>query len=297
MGWAGSPARPGRLVAAGFPAPEPRLSTRPGGSRPRRATMSAMATVGERLARIVAFQEGIARRSAQRLVPIPGGFAVLDDRYPASYEHNQLFVTAPVAAASVVAEADRLLRRRRHRYVTALDGDVARRLTPGLLAAGYREEGTVVMVLTAAPHRLEATSVVVERVPLEDLRDADARAWDERYPDLPADIVTQLFERRTVTAAACDLSTHVVRADGGIVAWCNLYRAGHEAQVESVNTLPRWRRRGFARAVVLDAVKAAREAGCELVFLVADRDDWPRDFYERLGFTVIAEQRSFARVP
>jgi ribosomal protein S18 acetylase RimI-like enzyme len=258
--------------------------------------MSAMATIGERLTRVVAFQEGIARRSTQRLVPFAGGFAVLDDRYPASYEHNQVFVTAPIAATAAAAEADRLLRQRRHRYITALDGDVARRLTPGLLAAGYREEGTVVMVLTGAADRQDATSVAAERVPLEALREADARAWDERYPDLPADIVTQLFERRFATAAACDLSTHAVRADGGIVAWCNLYRAGHEAQVESVNTLPRWRRRGFARAVVLDAVSAAREAGCELVFLVADRDDWPRDFYERLGFVVIAEQRSFARV-
>jgi predicted GNAT family acetyltransferase len=258
--------------------------------------MSAMATTGERLTRVVAFQEGIARRSAQRLVPIAGGFAVLDDRYPASYEHNQLFVTAPIPAAAVVAEADRVLRQRRHRYVTALDGDVARRLTPGLLAAGYHEEGTVVMLLDGVPDRAAESSVAAERVPLEALRDADARAWDERYPDLAADTVTQLFERRSATAAACDLSTHVVRADGGVVAWCNLYRVGREAQVESVNTLPRWRRRGFARAVVLDAVSRAREAGCELVFLVADRDDWPRDFYERLGFVVIAEQRSFARV-
>jgi ribosomal protein S18 acetylase RimI-like enzyme len=258
--------------------------------------MSAMATTGERPARVVAFQEGLARRSARRVVPIPGGFAVLDDRYPASYEHNQLYVTGPVAASTVVAEADRLLRNRRHRYVTALDGDVARRLTPGLLAAGYREEGTVVMVLAGAPDRHETASVAAERVPLEALREADARAWDERYPDLPANIVTQLFERRFATAAACDLSTHVVRAGGGIVAWCNLYLVGREAQVESVNTLPHWRRRGFARAVVLDAVSAARDADCELVFLLADRDDWPRDFYERLGFVVIAEQRSFARV-
>jgi hypothetical protein len=71
--------------------------------------MSAMATIGERVTRVVAFQEGIARRSTQRLVPFAGGFAVLDDRYPASYEHNQVFVTAPIAAAAA-AEADRLLR-------------------------------------------------------------------------------------------------------------------------------------------------------------------------------------------
>jgi len=258
--------------------------------------MWAVATIVERLRRVVAFQEGIARRSAQQLVTIPGGFAVLDDRYPASYEHNQLYVTAPVTAGTVLAAADRLLRRRRHRYVTALDSDVARRLTPGLLAAGYREEGTVVMVLDGAPEAPRDSGITAERVPLEALRDADARAWDERYPELPADVVRQLFERRFATAEACDLTTHVVRADGAVVAWCNLYRTGDEAQVESVNTLPEWRRRGFARAVVLDAVAAAHEAGCEFIFLIADRDDWPREFYERLGFGVIAEQRSFARL-
>jgi ribosomal protein S18 acetylase RimI-like enzyme len=249
------------------------------------------------LARIVAFQEGIARRSAQRLVPVPGGFGVLDDRYPSSYEHNQLYVTGSAAAPALVAAADRLLRERRHRYVTVLDPDVAAGLSPDLRAAGYREEGTVVMPLTGTPHRDgTAPGGAAARVPLEDLRQADSRAWDERYPGLPPDVVRQLFERRFTTAGACDLTTHVVRAEADVVAWCNLYRVGRDAQVESVNTLPAWRRRGFARAVVLDAIAAAREGGCDLVFLLADRDDWPRDFYERLGFAVIAEQRSFGRL-
>ena len=144
--------------------------------------------------------------------------------------------------------------------------------------------------------RFTERGAALHQVAVRALRDADARAWDERYPELPADVVRQLFERRFATAEACDLTTHVVRADGAVVAWCNLYRTGDEAQVESVNTLPEWRRRGFARAVVLDAVAAAHEAGCEFIFLIADRDDWPREFYERLGFGVIAEQRSFARL-
>jgi ribosomal protein S18 acetylase RimI-like enzyme len=258
--------------------------------------MSAMATAGNLLTRVVAFQEGIARRSAQRLVPLTGGFAVLDDRYPTSYEHNQLYVTGPMAAGVVVAEADLLLRERRHRYLTVLDVEEAPRLTPELVAAGYREEGTVVMALTRGPERAETTTAVrPERVPLEALREADAVGWEERYPNLPGDVARQLFERRYATATACDLTTHVARGDGAVAAWCNLYRVGRDAQVESVNTLSAWRRRGFARAVVLDAIATAREAGCDLVFLLADRDDWPRDFYERLGFAVIAEQRSFAR--
>ena len=259
--------------------------------------MVAMATDVDLLARVVAFQVGIARRSAERLVAVPGGSAVLDDRYPSSYEHNQLFVTAPVRAHAALAEADRLLRERRHRFVTVLEPDVAARLAPGIRAAGYREEGTVVMVLARAPEPAAPDSPRAERVPLEAIREADALAWDERYAGLAAGVVRELFERRYTTAAACDLSTHVVHAGGAVVAWCNLYRVGREAQVENVNTLPAWRRRGFARAVVLDAVAAAHEAGCGFVFLLADRDDWPRGFYAGLGFVVIAEQRSFVRAP
>ena len=32
------------------------------------------------------------------------------------------------------------------------------------------------------------------------------------------------------------------------------------------------------------ALQEARRAGCDLAFLVADADDWPKDLYRRLGF-------------
>jgi len=255
--------------------------------------MSGMNSIGGVLPRVVAFQERLARRTAQTVTPFRGGFAVLDDRYPVSYEHNQLFVTAPAAAPELLAETDRVLRRRRHRQITVLDDALGRRLAPRLQAAGYVQDHLVVMALQGRPGR--PGSVPVERVPLEDLRQAVSRSWTDQDPDLPEDVVRQLFERRFATAAACQLSSHVVQANGGVVAWCHLYRLGDEAQVESVNTLPGWRRRGFARAVVMDAVAAAAEAASDLVFLLADREDWPWRFYERLGFAVIGEQHVFVR--
>jgi GNAT superfamily N-acetyltransferase len=244
------------------------------------------------LARALAFEELLARRRAQRLVPTEGGFAVLDDRYPVSYEHNQVYVTGQPAAAVILAEADRALAERRHRHVTVLDGELAGRLAPELLAAGYEKEAVVVMVLAVPPARPEA-AVRVERVAPEDLRPAVMRTWAGQYPDLPEDSRRQLFERVFATAAACELSSHVVRVRGEVTSWCHLYRIGSVGQVESVNTLPEWRRRGFAKATVLDAVAAA--AACELVFLVALRDDWPRHLYQRLGFAVVGGYCAFTR--
>ncbi|HEY4025016.1 MAG TPA: GNAT family N-acetyltransferase [Candidatus Dormibacteraeota bacterium] len=251
-------------------------------------------TGGGALRRIVAFQEGLARRSAQRLITIPGGFAVLDNRYPVSYEHNRLYVTGPVAAEVLLAQAERVLRRRQHRQIAVLHDELGRRLAPGLLAAGYHQEHDLLMVLAGVPEQA-VPGVAVERVPLAALDRAVARSWTEQYPDVLEAELRQLVERRAVTAAACELSSHAVRVDGEVVAWCHLYRVGGEAQVENVNTLPAWRGRGFAKAVVLDAVAAALEAGCDLVFLVADRDDWPQHLYERLGFSPAGEQHSFLR--
>lgn len=150
--------------------------------------------------RQAAFQEGVARRSAERVVETPGGFAVLDDRYPVSYENNQLFVTGPVAAEVVLAEAERVLSERQHRCVTVLDAAVGVGLAPALGVAGYRHDHLVVMVLSG-PAGAAAPGIEVERAALEAIRAADASAWDERYTDLTADDKRQLFERRQVTPA------------------------------------------------------------------------------------------------
>jgi predicted GNAT family acetyltransferase len=75
-----------------------------------------------------------------------------------------------------------------------------------------------------------------------------------------------------------------VELDGEVVSYSDLYVNGADAQVEDVGTLPEQRNRGHATAVVLGAIAAAREAGAEFVFLVADAHDWPKELYGRLGF-------------
>ena len=52
-------------------------------------------------------------------------------------------------------------------------------------------------------------------------------------------------------------------------------------------TLERFRNRGLARATVMRALAASRAAGHDLTFLIADRDDWPKELYAKLGFDEI----------
>jgi GNAT superfamily N-acetyltransferase len=55
------------------------------------------------------------------------------------------------------------------------------------------------------------------------------------------------------------------------------------AMVEQVGTLPAYRERGLAKAVVCEAIAAARGWGAKLIMVPADADDWPEIIYAALA--------------
>jgi len=65
--------------------------------------------------------------------------------------------------------------------------------------------------------------------------------------------------------------------------------------VEDVATLEEHRGQGYASAVVMRAVREAQAAGADLIFLVADDEDWPKELYERLGFEIVGRSYKFIR--
>jgi ribosomal protein S18 acetylase RimI-like enzyme len=73
--------------------------------------------------------------------------------------------------------------------------------------------------------------------------------------------------------------------DGGIpIAGTQLRLDGATAAIEAVMTDPDHRGNGHATALVGEAIARARALGCDVVWLLARADDWPRRWYERLGF-------------
>ena len=94
----------------------------------------------------------------------------------------------------------------------------------------------------------------------------------------------QLLDAKRTIAQALTARFFAVRGGGEVVAYVDLYHDGRTAQIEDLATLEEHRGRGYASALVLRALEEARQAGCDLVFLVADAEDWPKLLYGRLGF-------------
>jgi ribosomal protein S18 acetylase RimI-like enzyme len=243
--------------------------------------------------RIRDFRRRVQRDSADRVVPTRYGTAILGDAIPDVYDHNYLTVEAPrVGAGELAADADEALADRRHRRVIVEEG------TPGL-AADFAAEGYVlsthlVLAHTREPDRLVDTSAVRE-VPLDDLLPARTEAT-LREPWGNTDLAAQLNEAKRRIARAVPTHFYAALAGGQVAGWCELRVGDGVAQIEDVEVLPEHRGRGLGRAVVQHALEHGL-AAADVVFLEALADDWPRELYARLGFTVAGRRDFYTRLP
>jgi GNAT superfamily N-acetyltransferase len=132
---------------------------------------------------------------------------------------------------------------------------------------------------------------------LETLRPAIIRDWRVNLPDAGDEQLAQLADRSALSSRGADLVLLAVFEGGEIAAHAELYldRAAGLAQFERLTTHADYRGRGYATALVLDALRRGREAGCDLSFLTAGLDDWPRDWYQRLGYRDAARTHQFDR--
>lgn len=237
--------------------------------------------------------------AATRTVPLPGGIMVLTADFPLSHEHNKALITDQAEPAAILDSAELVATEAGldHVRVDALAGAPARELAELGAARGYRHARELVMVLpasTAAALTAAPPHPQVREVPWDRVRASVHRTWQASLPEAPPVVWSQLTQRREATARGVDVRhlAAIAEPDVGkeaeVLARAELYLTrdahGLVAQVESVDTEPHARRRGLARAVVTAAVALAHRAGASATFLVADADDWPREFYARMGF-------------
>ena len=244
-----------------------------------------------------------ARRQAHQVVDVHDGFAVLDQRYPMSYHHNRLIVTGRPAPAEIIATADAVLGGvgLTHRMVSVEDDQHGSTCVPAMNRAGYRCETNLVMCHPGGPGRQAGSAIAVESVSMADLAESAGEEWRARLPNADEATITQLVHRRaTLPQGAERVRFLAVRdATGRVLSHADLYlhatATGRIAQIEDLITGQGHTGNGYAGAVVSEALRIAREAACDLVFLVADADDWPQRWYRRLGFTTVGRYRDFVR--
>lgn len=241
-------------------------------------------------ARATGFDRSVAERRAAVVLPVAHGVAVLDPRVRHSYEHNTLWMCETPDAATVWSEADRVLRDYAHRRV------VFDTLPPVDLGWDVEEFRLLVRDPSHArnSHPADDSSdgsrpSTPPVVPVA--HDVVARLWDRMWrQQLPAvgdDVIEHLLRRERIVDAHVVVIDLVVPAPdpaGVPLAGAQLRIDGATAAIEAVLTVPEARGRGYARAVVLAAIARAEAAGCDVIFLAAAADDWPRHWYERLGF-------------
>jgi ribosomal protein S18 acetylase RimI-like enzyme len=213
-----------------------------------------------------------------RSEPSGVGTAFYDDEIPLRLDSNYLLVDRPAEAGEVLGEAARLSLR----MVIVPDSGVGEQLAPVFAERRWLVRRHVLMAQHREPERTADLGIVNE-VSEEDLRAARQRVV-EGEPWSKPEIMAQLFAAKHRIAERVTVRYFAVKDGSAVVSYTDLYQDGADAQIEDVGTLPEHRGRGHATAVVLAAIRAAREEGAEFVFLIADREDWPKELYRRLGF-------------
>lgn len=247
--------------------------------------------------RAVAFQRRFDERLVEEVVPAPHGRALLTPSLPRVYYANHFAVDlgSEVSAGELVDELEPLFWAAwlGHRKVS-VDDELGARLAPEFRELGWRVEELVVMPHTGAVRDVDTSMVEeVAAADLEPIWEAGIRSDPEIKDD---EEVRQLVGAQHRRRRAAEVRYFAARADGEIASYCELFSADGTGQIESVMTLESYRSRGLGTAVVSRALEDSL-ARHDLTFLVADTEDWPKDWYANLGFEPVGTIWDFVLRP
>ena len=260
-------------------------------------TTPAASTPSEELERIVAFCRDLDERCSERIFSSFLATALLCESLPQVYDRNFLRVEDPEAGANELSTlADRIYGAAGmpHRKIISDSAEIGERLAPQFEGMGWKIERTIAMV--------HSGSVEEERLPLvaEVASDEMLPFWEQENREFhPGDeeLVDQLTRQNLLVEKNIDAKYFARRSGGRVVSGCQLYSRGGTAQIEAVGTLPDFRNQGLASSVVLRAAWEAFASGHDLVWILADEEDWPKALYAKLGFSPIGRFYGFRRGP
>lgn len=235
---------------------------------------------------------GIAA-TADTFRSIDAGIVASTPSLPLVWAVNQLRVAEALTFEELVALADEEMTGVGYRQIAVEHQQAGPGLEQSFRSTGWKVERDVLMILSDSADRPADTSVVEDAG--EDEVAEMMRRWYGDDEPTPVEIDQLADYGRLESRTLGDRLLGVRGGDGRLVAITKLRSDGRTAQVEDVYTVPEARGRGFARALISRATELAREGGHELVFIVADDADWPKQLYARLGFRSVGHLWHFHR--
>jgi len=232
---------------------------------------------------------------ADEVLTTPPGWGVRTHALRLVWTLNQLHIADPISVTEVLALADRHQADLPYRHIVVADDPTAHQLELHLETGSWKVDREVLMVLMAPPTREIDASRVIELDENEML--ALMRRWHiEEHSDITIEGLSQLeaFNRRE--GRLWNESRFGAIGDGGVPAAITKLRLdGTTGWVEDVYTVPEERGRGIARMLVTHVTGLARSAACDLTFIVADDNDWPKHLYAEIGFRPVGKRWIFHR--
>jgi ribosomal protein S18 acetylase RimI-like enzyme len=224
------------------------------------------------------FDRELQERRAARVHRFDRGAALYTESLPRVYDGNFIRIDDAEGLGADDAErlADSLQGALRHRKFVL--PRTAARLANELVLRGWSRARIATMEYTGAGRTDHAGDA--ELVDGRAIRGARESALADRDPDL----TRQVAEYTERLAAANDGRLFGAFSDGEVAAFCALFERDGTAEIDEVTTIDRFRKRGLGNAVVSAALRTSLANGNSLTFLNADADDWPKRWYERLGF-------------
>jgi ribosomal protein S18 acetylase RimI-like enzyme len=241
------------------------------------------------------FEATLQDRCAERTAEFDFGTALFRSDLARVYDENFLRVERgfdEVTARQLASDADRLQGAAAlgHRKIIVPDEAAGRRLEDDLAQRRFRR--TVLLTMAHPGGTPDAPQHEVAEVGMPELR---ASRLDAFVSDLHSQAARQIVAHLELVASVVPTRGFAVMVDGRAASWCVLYEEDGVGQIDDVVTMGRYRRRGFARAVVLAALRASLESGNDLTFLVADDADWPKELYADIGFEPVGRRYEFTR--
>ena len=256
------------------------------------------ATTDERFARALAFEAGARTRAASRIEALRYGQAFFEERLPHVYWANMLYVTARegVDADELVADAERILGGFPHRQLVVEHESLWRTVEDDLVAAGWERDAILYMIHERPPDRMPDLAAVRE-VGHDEVAVAEERFLRDEPGTAAAEARQQVMRHNRHIGELLGERCFAAYDGDAVCAYAKLRHRDDVAQVEDVAVLPEHRGAGLGRLVTSAALAAGLALEPELLFIVADEDDWPKELYARLGFAPAGRIRGYLRPP
>ncbi len=256
------------------------------------------ATTDERFARALAFELDAHTRAAGRIETLRYGQAFLQERLPHVYWANMLWVSARdgVGAGELIADADRILGGFAHRQVVVEHESLWRTLEDDFAAAGWTRDAVVYMTHERPADRMVDVAAV-RAVSHDEVHAAEERFLRDEPGTTTPEARRQVMQHNRRIGELLGERCFAAYDGDAVCAYAKLRHRDGVAQVEDVAVSPEHRGAGLGRLVTSAALAAGLALEPELLFIVADEEDWPKELYGRLGFVAAGRIRGFLRPP